>query len=111
VDKIGRPEQINSTWGLTNINGPGQALIDVFASYDVEAEQSWLSFNQVYALAAETVNLMGGSVFNHWVAVRGRVGADLWIANSGPGWMGINDVLTRADYERLGPFNVVSLVR
>lgn len=111
VDKIGRPEQINPTWGLTNINGPGQALIDVLDSYGVAAEQAWLSFNEMFALASETVSLMSGSVYNHWVSIRGRVGADLWIANSGPGWMGINDVLTRADYQRLGPFSVVSLVR
>jgi hypothetical protein len=111
VDQIGRPEHINQVWGLTNLTGPGQALIDALASYGAEAEQAWLSFNQVYALATETVSLMGGSVFNHWVAVRGRIGADLWIANSGPGWMAINSVLSRSSYERLGPFNVVSLIR
>jgi hypothetical protein len=111
VDKIGRPDQINPTWGLTNIDGPGQALIVVFETYGVEAEQAWLSYDQVYALASETVSLMGGSVWNHWVSVRGRLGADLWIANSGPGYAGVWDVLSRADFNRLGPFSVVSLVR
>jgi len=111
VDKIGRPDQINPTWGLTNIDGPGQALIVVFESYGVEAEQMWLSYDQVYALASETVSLMSGSVWNHWCAIRGRLGADLWIANSGPGYAGVWDVLSRADFNRLGPFSVVSLVR
>ena len=110
VAEIGYPEQINPWVGLTNIDGPGQALIDVLESYEQRAEQAWLTFDDVYLLAQETTGMMSGSAWFHWVAVRGVQGNNLWIANSAPGYMGVWDVLSRYDFERLGPFSVVSLV-
>lgn len=54
--------------------------------------------------------LLGGRGWNHWVAVRGR-----WddgsprLMNPSPGWMGVGDTLSRADFLRLGPFALVSV--
>lgn len=110
VYEIGYPDQINATYGLTNINGPGQALIDVLTTYGQPSEQAWLDFDDVYALAQETTGMMSGSAWFHWVAIRGVQGSNLWIANSAPGYMGVWDVLSRSDFNRLGPFSVVSLV-
>lgn len=109
VHEIGYPEQINPQVGLTNANGPGQALIDVYASYGQRAEQAYLSFDEVYQLAQQTTGQMSGANWYHWVALRGVVGADIWIANSAPGYKGIFDRLSRYDFDRLGGFSVVWL--
>jgi hypothetical protein len=110
VQEIGYPEQINSQVGLTNADGPGQALMDVLGSYQQASEQGWLDFDTVYALAQDTTGLMSGSAWVHWVALRGVQGSNLWIANSAEGYKGVYSVLSRADFERLGPFNVIYLV-
>lgn len=110
VNEIGYPEQINPQVGLTNVDGPGQALRDVYESYGQPTAQDWLNFDEAYSVASEFTGQMSGSNWYHWVAIRGVQGNNLWIANSAPGYMGIWDVLSRYDFERLGPFNVVWLV-
>lgn len=110
VAEIGYSEEINAQYGLTNASGPGQALIAVLDSYDQGAEQGWLDFDTTYHLATETTGMMSGSAWYHWVGIRGVQGNNLWIANSAPGYKGIWDTLSRSDFSRLGPFNVVWLV-
>jgi hypothetical protein len=109
VQEIGYTEQINPQVGLTNADGPGQALRDVLESYEQETMQGWLDFDTVYELAKTNTGMMSGGEWNHWVAIRGTYGDALWVANSAPGYRGIYDVVTRADFERLGPMNVVML--
>lgn len=110
VEEIGYPDQINAQVGLTNVDGPGQALRDVLASYEQSTEQGWLNFDTAYELAQDFTGMMSGTAYYHWVAIRGVQGNNLWVANSAPGYKGIWHVLSRFDYERLGPFNVVWLV-
>lgn len=110
VAEIGYPDEINAEYGLTNASGPGQALRDVLESYDQPTEQGWLSFDEVYDLAQEATGMMSGSTWYHWVSLRGVQGSNIWIANSAPGYKGVFDVLSRYDFERLGPFNVVWLI-
>ena len=111
VQEIGYPDQINPTYGLTNIDGPGQALMDVLAAYGRESRQAWLGFDEVYDQAQVTTGMMSGSAWYHWVALRGVLGDTIVVANSAPGYKGIGEpgYLTRADFARLGPFNVVLL--
>lgn len=111
VYAIGYPEQINSSVGLTNINGPGQALINVLEQYGVVASQAWLNYSEVYKLVQNTSAIMSGSNWYHWVATRGINGQDLWIANSAPGYKGIWDILDEDDFYALGPFSVVFIER
>jgi hypothetical protein len=110
VQEIGYPEQINSSVGLTNVDGPGQALMDVLGSYQQATEQGWLDFDTVYEMAQETTGLMSGSAWCHWIAIRGVQGSNIWVANSAEGYKGIYSTLSRSDFSRLGPFNVVFLV-
>lgn len=110
IQEIGYPDEINPQYGLMNTGGPGEALRDVYMNYGQETEQGWLSFDETYAVARDTTGQMSGSAWYHWVAIRGVQGNNLWIANSAPGYKGIYDVLSRYDFERLGPFNVVWLV-
>lgn len=53
---------------------------------------------------------MGGSGWYHWVGVRDWAEADLSLANSADGYMGVGQVLTERDFDRLGPFALVWIV-
>ena len=107
VEHIGYPENINEEYGL--MDAAGSALRRVLSDYGVPSEQAWLDFDTVYALAQETTGQMSGASWYHWVALRGVSGDDLWIANSAPGYKGVYDLLSRADFDRLGGFSVVWL--
>jgi hypothetical protein len=105
VEAIGYPQNINSTYGL--MDGSGSQLRRVLTDYDFNTEQGWLTYDQVYSIADNYVGLMSGGAWYHWVALRGRDQNNLWIANSAPGYMGVWDILSRQDFQRLGPFSVV----
>jgi hypothetical protein len=103
---IGYPDQINSTWGLTNAEGPGAALQRVLREHaGVDTQQGWLSFDEAIDIYSQTFGLMSGADWYHWVGVRGVSGSALWVANSAPGYMGMYDYVGRDDYNRLGGFN------
>lgn len=108
VAAIGYPDNINAQYGL--MDGSGSAISDVLATYAQPTERSWLGFDDVYTLALTTTGQISGGAWYHWVALRGVRGDNLWIANSAPGYQGVWDELSRADFERLGPFSVVWLV-
>jgi hypothetical protein len=108
VYEIGYPDNINATYGLMDASGP--ALQGVYDLYGLESAQDWLGFDDVYTLAQVTTGQMSGAAWYHWVAIRGVQGANIWIANSAPGYKGIYDVLSREDFNRLGGFSVVWLV-
>lgn len=109
VYEIGYPDQINSTEGLTNIDGPGQALIDVLSYYGQDSRQGWYDYDTIFALAQNNTGMLAGVKWYHWVALRGTTGGHLWIANSAPGYKGMWDLLGPSDFERLGPFNAIML--
>lgn len=109
VEQIGYPENISPQYGLHD--GSGTRLREVIESYGVAAEQGWLDFDSAYVLAQLTTGCIGGASWYHWVALRGIEGDSILVANSAPGWGGIGEpgILTRQDWERLGPFAVVWL--
>lgn len=109
VDEIGYPNNINATYGL--MDGSGAQLQRVLRdSYGIPSSQSWLTFDTAYAYYSQTAGMMSGGAWYHWVGVRGVDGSgNLWIANSAPGYKGVYDVLTRDDFNRLGPFSCVWL--
>jgi len=92
------------------MDGSGAQLQRVLTEYGQPSEHDWLDYDTVYQLALGTTGLMSGAAWYHWVALRGVSGEDLWIANSAPGYKGIYDILSRADFNRLGGFSVVWLV-
>lgn len=105
VNDIGTPQNINSTYGL--MDSSGSALRTVLRKYGFATDQGWLTYQQVFSLAGNYVICMSGGAWYHWVSVRGRNGANLWIANSAPGYKGVYDILSETDFQRLGPFSVV----
>jgi len=110
VRAIGYPGNINGTYGL--MDGSGAQLQRVLLEQTgADSDQGYLNFDEVYALGAGgTPALLSGAAWYHWVALRGVQGDLLWIANSAPGYKGVYDHLSRADFNRLGGFSVVWLV-
>jgi hypothetical protein len=109
VEAIGYTNNINPTYGLMDGSGAQlQRVLKVQTGRD-SGQARGLDFDAVYAIASSTPGLMSGQAWYHWVALRGVQGANLWIANSAPGYKGIYDTLTRQDYARLGGFSVVWL--
>jgi hypothetical protein len=109
VEEIGQPQNINPTYGL--MDGSGAQLQRVLRdSYDIPSSQAWLTFDSAYAVYASTLGMMSGGTWYHWVGVRGVDGnGNLWIANSAPGYQGVDSILGRDDFNRLGPFSCVWL--
>ena len=105
--EIGYPGNINSTYGL--MDASGSALQDVYATYGQATQSEYLDYDTIYSLAQETTGQMSGGTWYHWVSLRGVQGSNIWIANSAPGYKGVYDILSRADFDRLGPFSVVWL--
>jgi hypothetical protein len=92
------------------MDASGAQLQRVLEGYGQESAQSWLDFDTVYDLAQATTGLMSGASWYHWCALRGVQGSNLWIANSAPGYMGVGDILSPYDFQRLGSWSVVWLV-
>jgi hypothetical protein len=107
ISEIGYPANINETYGL--MDGSGIQLQRVLADYGLTSDQAWLSYDSVYAIAAQTTGCMSGGAWYHWVSLRGVDGPNLWIANSAPGYKGVYDSLSREQFNSLGPFSVVYL--
>ena len=110
VHDIGYTENINPTYGL--MDGSGSQLQRVISEHGGDSTQGWLDFDEVHAAVRHTTGMMSGANWYHWVALRGTAGPDaLWIANSAPGYKGVEDILTRQDFDRLGSFSVVLLTQ
>lgn len=107
VNEIGYPQNINPTYGL--MDGSGTQLMRVLDSYEMDSSQSWLSYDSAWSIYAQSPGMMSGGAWYHWVGVRGTSDGNLWIANSAPGYMGVYDILSRADFNRLGPFSCIWL--
>jgi hypothetical protein len=104
---MGHPRCVNETYGCMS----AQCVIDCFDHYGLEASSKWVTFEEAYALFGRTTGVMSGSAWNHYVGLRGVLNGDLYVANSAPGWKGIQERLGRIDFQRLGPFRAIWLER
>ena len=105
IDHIGYPNNINPTYGL--MDGSGAQLQRVLSEYGQNSEQAWLSYDSAWSIYSQTPGVMSGGAWYHWVGVRGTSDGNLWVANSAPGYDGVWDILTRAQFNTLGPFSCV----
>jgi hypothetical protein len=99
------PGHINAELGL--LFGDGRGLAALLRAVGLTAAHGPVGFDDVLAMAGRRPVAMGGAAFYHWVGVRGRDGDTLLLANPGPGWRGIQQTLTRAEFAALGPFAAV----
>jgi hypothetical protein len=105
--------RISPTLGLLDASGAG--LVSYLGEVGVNAENNpSADYDSVLAAAGYQPMLIGGQIWCHWVAV--RMGATcfglasdpgLALMNPAAGYMGVDQVLTREDFSRLGPFSAV----
>jgi hypothetical protein len=107
------PARISPAYGLLDASGAG--LVEYLAELGIAANNNpAASFEDVSAAAGYQPMLMGGREWCHWVGVRMasplflvKDEQSLALANPAPGWMGINQVLTRYEFDQLGAFSAV----
>ena len=87
--------------------GDGRGLAAVLNGVGLAATNAPQSFEDALAIAGSKPLAMGGAKFYHWVGVRGQQAETLLLANPGPGWRGIHQTLSRAEFAALGPFAAV----
>lgn len=76
------------------------------------AQASPVTFDDVWAGAGVNPMIGGGGAYNHWIGFRARnADGTLSIANSAPGYRGVTDRLSRAQFDALGPWHVVWIDR
>ncbi len=113
VNEIGYDNNINQTWGL--MDGSGSQLARVLRSYGLTVTQvDYPSFDQICEYSKTSLGAMGGANWYHWVAIRGYTDEHpgiLFIANSAPGYKGIQNSLTREQYNSLGGFRCLIVDR
>jgi hypothetical protein len=68
-----------------------------------------VTWERVVALAGRQPVLIGGRAWNHWAGVRRLVDGALELANPDPGWQGTGTVLDRSEWDRLGPWSLVTV--
>jgi len=107
------PGRISPTYGLLDASGAG--LVSYLGELGVQAENNGsASFDDVMAAAGYQPMVIGGRAWCHWVAVRmgsaaaaAPVTEQLLLMNPAPGYMGMEQVLYRHDFDDLGPFSAV----
>jgi hypothetical protein len=107
VEYIGNPHNINSTYGL--MDGSGGRLVQCLREQGAPAFNGWFDYDTAYALAQDWPLLIGGANWYHWVGVRGSGQGLLSLANSAPGWCGVDQELNSQQWYELGPFAVVAV--
>jgi hypothetical protein len=103
---MGYPGCVNEVYGCMS----AQCVINTFGYFGLQAKQAWVNFDQAYAIMRETTGVINPTGMYHFMACRGVVGNDLWVANSAQGYRGIYDYLNRADFNALGPVQMIYLV-
>lgn len=107
------PSRISPVYGLLDASGAGivsyLAELDIPAAYDPQT-----TWEEIHGAAGYQPMLMGGRSWCHWTGVRmgsdafGAGSADMiLLANPAPGYMGVDQVLYRTDFNQLGPFSAV----
>ena len=107
------PARISPTYGLLDASGAG--LVSFLQEQGINAANNpSASFDDVAGAAGYQPMVIGGRAWGHWVAVRmSGATADrpdfdaLALMNPAPGWMGIDQVLSRGQFGNLGPFSAV----
>lgn len=106
--KIGYPSCVNEQVGLVSTT----CVERVFEQYGVEAVQEWVDWPRLVDVASSTTGVLNGLGWYHFVGIRGITEwGGIWIANSAAGYRNVWETLDENQFNALGPFQVVRLVR
>jgi hypothetical protein len=105
--ELGYPSCVNPDVGLVNT----QCIVGLFNNYGVEAVQEWVDWSRALELCKTTTGVLNSTRWYHFVGIRGTHNDQLWISNSAPGYDGIWDTISRAQFEAwAGSWQIVWLV-
>lgn len=107
------PARISPTYGLLDASGAG--LVSYLAELGIGAANNpSASWDDIVAAAGYQPMVMGGRSWCHWTGVRisaaafGRADVEaIALANPAPGWMGVGQTMSKAQFEQLGSFSAV----
>ena len=107
--EIGYPSCVNEQVGLADT----QCVVRVFESYGVQAKQEWIDWARAQELCGTTTGVLNSTRWYHFVSIRGLTGdGRLWIANSAPGYDGIDEAIDQGQFEAWsGTWQAVTLAR
>jgi hypothetical protein len=103
---MGYPNCVDEWSGLKDT----QCIVRVLESFGVKAQQEWVSWDRALELAGSTAYILNSTSWYHFVGGRGLDGPGLWVANSSPGYQGINEHVDESDWYRLPGWQMVYLV-
>jgi hypothetical protein len=88
------PQCVNPAVGLTST----QCLADMFSAHGFVPHIEWVDFERAQQLCSQTTGCLNSTRWYHFVGVRGTRAGNLWVANSAPGYDGIYDDITPAQF-------------
>jgi hypothetical protein len=107
VEYIGQPDNINSLYGL--MDGSGARLAQCLREQGAPTISAWPTFQQVLEFMLYGPALLGGAGWYHWVVAKFNDNGTLALANSAPGWWGIDQSMTEAAFLQTGPHAAVAV--
>lgn len=104
---IGVPDCVNPSLGLIS----SDCLISAFSDYELTSVARYVTFEQAYAIASEHTGTINPQGMYHVMALRGVEPSTpaIYVANSALGYDGVYSLLTREQFNRYGPVEVVYL--
>ena len=102
-EQMGYPNCVNETYGCMS----SDCVVRLFGEYDLLAVQEWVSYDQAYSIAGKHTGVINPVGMQHYMAIRGQDGPNIWVANSASGYRGIYDILDRSNFNALGPVQVI----
>lgn len=89
------------------LDGTGAGIVRWLALQPFNAVNERATWSAVNDILATCPVIMGSGRWYHWVGVRSSDGSELQLANSAPGWAGIWQTLSRAQFDNFGDFYLV----
>jgi len=103
--EMGYPECVNETYGCMSAD----CLVTLFETYGFSAKQAWVTYDQAYAICSKFTGVINPIGMYHFMGIRGIQNSDIWVANSAEGYDGIYETISRAQFNALGPVQVIYL--
>lgn len=106
--EIGYPSCVDEYSGLKDTN----CLVRVLESFGVQAAAEWVDWERAMDIASSTAFIANSTRWYHFTGGRGTRNGGIWVANSAPGYQGIADDISRAQFEQwAGSWKFVYLAR
>jgi len=106
LNTLGYPSCVNEVYGAMS----STCLQDGLSSYGLESQQAWVTFDQAYAICSGTTGLINPTGMYHYLAIRQAANGLIEVANSAEGYCGVYSTLSREQFNRYGPVQIIAIV-